>query len=295
LSTDTEGAKLRDVTIIGGGPVGCYTASLLAKKGFDVLLLERNSSIGHGVVCAGLIGAEAFHRFHLPREPVINQIRDLTFFSPSGIRFSYRTDKPMAFMVDRRRFDKDLAAMAMSSGAEVRCGCMVKDIGFHDDCLIMEVETPEGKYDLRAKMAVVACGFNPQLTQRLGLNGSMECVQGAEAELDVYGVRETEIHIGRDIAPGSFAWVVPINPAKARIGMTTRENADLFLRSFLKNPRIRHRVKSHNPQINVDMIPIRPIEKLQGTGFGGRGSCGAGKINNVWWHLLWAHFSETRR
>ena len=252
---------MRDVAIIGGGPVGCYAASLLANKGFDVLVLERNPSIGHGVVCAGLIGAEAFYRFHLPRGPVINQMQDMTFFSPSGLRFSYRTNEPMAFMVDRREFDRDMAAMAMNSGAEVRCNSLVRDIRFHDDCLIMEVETPEGKYDLRAKMAVVACGFNPQLTQRLGLNGSMECVQGADAELDVYGVRETEIHIGRDIAPGSFAWVVPTHPQKARIGMTTGENADLFLRSFLNNPRIRHRVKNHNPKIDVDVIPIRPIRK----------------------------------
>jgi len=252
---------LRDVTIIGGGPVGSYTASLLANKGFDALVLERNPSIGHGVVCAGLIGAEAFHRFHLPRRPVINHIRDMTFFFPSGIRFSYRTDNPMAFMVDRGQFDKDMAAMAMNSGAEVRCSCIVRDIGFHDDCVIIEVETPEGRYDLRSKMAVVACGFNPQLTQKLGLNGPMECVQGADAELDIRGVRETEIYLGHDIAPGSFAWVVPMYSSRARIGMTTRENADAFLRSFLKNPRIRHRVKNHNPKINVDVIPIRPIGK----------------------------------
>ena len=252
---------MRDVTIIGGGPVGCYTASLLANKGFDVLVLERNSSIGHGVVCAGLIGTEAFLRFHLPRGPVINRIQNITFFSPSGIRFSYRTDNPMAFMVDRGQFDKDMAAMAVSCGAEVKCGCIARDIGFHDDCVIVEVETPEEQYDLRSKMVVVACGFNPQLTQRLGLDSPTEYLQGAEAELDMNGIMETEIHVGRDIAPGSFAWVVPIHPAKARIGMTTQENADLFLQAFLNNPRIRNRIRNHNPRIKVDVIPIRPIGK----------------------------------
>jgi len=250
-----------DITIVGGGPVGCYTASLLAMKGFDVLVLERNPSIGHRVICTGLIGLEAFDRFHLPKGSVINQIQDVTFISPSGIRFTYRPGSPKALMVDRREFDRDMADMALSHGAEVRCNSLVKDIGIHEDGLTVEVESPGESYDLRARMAVVACGYNPQLTEKLGLGSPTKCLQGAEAELGFDGVRETEIYVGRDIAPESFAWVVPMSSKKARIGMTTREQADLFLRSFLHNPMIMDRIKSHNPEINVDVIPIRPIRK----------------------------------
>jgi len=239
-----EDEKLRDVAIVGAGPIGCFTASLLAEKGFDVLVLERNPSVGHGVVCAGLIGTEAFDQFHLPRGPVINRIQELTFFSPSGIRFSYRAEDPMAFMVDRPQFDRNMADMAMSFGAEVRCNSLIRNIRLGRNGLILEVESPEGEYDLRAKMAVVACGFNPQLTQRLGLDSPTEWLEGAEGLLDVNGVRETEIHVGRDIAPGSFAWVIPVNSEKTRVGVTTRENADLFLRSFLNKPIIRDRIES---------------------------------------------------
>ena len=252
---------MRDVIIVGGGPVGCFTASLLAKKGFDVLVLERNPSVGHRVVCTGLIGVEAFDRFHLPRGSVINQIQDLTFFSPSGIRFSYRPDSPMAFVVDRSRFDRDMADMALSHGANLTCSSLLRDIMIHENNVTVEVESPGGRSDLRAKMAVVACGFNPKLTENLGLGSPREYLQGGEAELDVDGVRETEIYVGRDIAPESFAWVVPMNSEKVKIGMTTRENTYLFLRSFLNNPLIRDRIKSHKPEINVDAIPIRPIKK----------------------------------
>ena len=252
---------MHDVIVVGGGPIGCFTASLLARKGFDTLVLERNPSVGHGVICTGLIGVEAFHRFHLPRGSVINQIQDVTFISPSGIRFSYRPDSPMASVVDRRQLAKEMADMALSYGARLRCRSLVRDIKIRKDGLNVEVESRGKSYDLRARMAVVACGFNPELTENLGLGSPTECLQGTEVVLDVAGLRETEIYVGRDIAPESFAWVVPMSSEKARIGMTTRENAGLFLRSFLHNPMIRDRIRGHNPEINVDVIPIRPIRK----------------------------------
>jgi len=252
---------MHDVIVVGGGPVGCFTASLLAQKGLDTLVLERNPSVGHRVICTGLIGVEAFHRFHLPKGSVINQIQDVTFISPSGIRFTYRPESPKALMADRRRFDRDIADMALGQGAQLRFNSLVGDISIREDGLNVEVESEEKSHDLRARMVVVACGFSSNLTEKVGLDRPGKCLQGAEAILDVDGVEETEVYVGRDIAPESFAWVVPMGSEKARIGMTTRENADLFLGSFLHNPMIRDRIRSHNPKINVDVIPIRPIKK----------------------------------
>ena len=191
LRLKPEVERVHDVIVVGGGPVGCFTASLLAKKGFDALVLERNPSVGHRVICTGLIGLEAFDRFHLPKGSVINQIQDVTFISPSGIRFFYRPDSPRAFMADRRKFDRDMADMALSYGATIRCSSLVRDMRIHEDGLKGEVESPGERYDLRARMAVVACGYNPQLTEKLGLGSPTKCLQGAEVVLNVDGLRET--------------------------------------------------------------------------------------------------------
>jgi hypothetical protein len=37
----TDGVEERDVIVIGGGPAGSTAATLLARQGHDVLLLER--------------------------------------------------------------------------------------------------------------------------------------------------------------------------------------------------------------------------------------------------------------
>jgi geranylgeranyl reductase family protein len=252
---------MHDVIIVGSGPVGCYTASLLARRGFDTVVLEKNLSVGHDVVCTGIIGMEAFERLGLPRDSVVNQIQDINFYSPSGICFCFRPDSPIALMVDRRRFDQGIAAMALDSGASLRCGSLVTDIAARGNGAVVEVEDSGKRFDLRAKLVVLACGFNPTLTERLGLGSPGVCLQGAEVELDMDGVGETEIYVGRDLAPGSFAWVAPMDGKRTKIGTATREKAVPFLRDFLNRPMIKNRRLSRNPQIRWDLIPIRPIRK----------------------------------
>ncbi len=170
---------MHDVIVVGGGPVGCYTASLLAKEGFDVLVLEGNPSFGHQVICTGLIGVEAFERFQLPKGSVVNEIADVTFVSPSGIRFSYRPESPQAFLADRPQFNSDMAKLAVGHGATFRFSSCVRDIRSREDEVIVEVESAGERFDLRSKMAVVACGFNPELTEELGARCSSRVFAGS--------------------------------------------------------------------------------------------------------------------
>ncbi|NIS71187.1 MAG: geranylgeranyl reductase family protein [Proteobacteria bacterium] len=252
---------MHDVVVVGGGPVGSYTASILAERGFDVLVLEGSPSPGDRAICTGLIGVEAFERFHLSTGSVVNTIENVTFVSPSGFSFSYRPGSPRALLVDRCRFDRDMADMALGQGAELKFNSLVRDVKIREHDVIVEVESPGRRLDLRAKLAVVACGFNPELTEKLGLGSPTEFLQGGQVEVDCEGVKETEVYVGRLVAPDSFAWVVPIGPEKARIGVITRENADVYLRSFLKSPMIGSRIKGEKPEISVGAIPIRPIPK----------------------------------
>ncbi len=97
-----------DVAVVGGGPSGCYTAHLLARQGFNVVILEKNGTSQMAPVCTGVIGIEAFDRFTLPRDAIVSQVKDITFISPSGKSLSYTPQHAQAHVVDRAGFNRGL-------------------------------------------------------------------------------------------------------------------------------------------------------------------------------------------
>src|SRR5262245_8826088 len=79
-----EGGNLLDGAIVGGGPGGLYASCLLAKRGFRVAVLEEHPVSGLPVHCTGILAREAFDEFSLPRETILNELREVRFFSPRG-------------------------------------------------------------------------------------------------------------------------------------------------------------------------------------------------------------------
>ena len=46
---------MHDIAIVGGGPGGLYAAVQLARRGFDVAVLEEHASAGEPVHCTGVL------------------------------------------------------------------------------------------------------------------------------------------------------------------------------------------------------------------------------------------------
>ena len=53
----------RDVIVVGAGPAGAMTATILAQQGYDVLLLDRND-FPRDKACGDGIPAGAFRRLY---------------------------------------------------------------------------------------------------------------------------------------------------------------------------------------------------------------------------------------
>src|SRR4029077_15531587 len=91
-----------DIAIVGGGPGGMQAAHRLAQAGFDVVVFEEHTTAGDPVHCTGILAAEAFDEFDVPRSAFLNSLTTVQFFGPSGASIEYSTPEVEAIVIDRR-------------------------------------------------------------------------------------------------------------------------------------------------------------------------------------------------
>jgi geranylgeranyl reductase family protein len=222
-----------DVAIIGGGPGGLYTGILLAKAGFAVALFEEHGEVGQPVHCTGVLADDAFDEFDLPRTCLLNELSTATFVAPSGARISHTTPRTEAIVIDRAGLDASLATRAALAGVEMRLGVRVRDVNPLDDGMQIDAD---GIEPVRARAVVLACGASYGLQRRLGLGTPPVALNSAQLELPATRGGDVEVYFGENVAPGGFAWAVPVtrpHGSFARIGLMCRGDAGGFFKNFV--------------------------------------------------------------
>jgi flavin-dependent dehydrogenase len=89
---------------------------------------------------------------------------------------------------------------------------------------------------VRARVVILAGGPRYRLQQKLGMGRPAAFLRTAQVEVRTAALLETQVHLGTEVAPGSFAWVVPFSRngvEYARIGVSTRQVAAPYLQRFL--------------------------------------------------------------
>jgi len=238
--------RMYDVIVVGGGPIGSYTAYQLADLGFEVVLMEEDDEVGKNVICTGVISTEAFQRFNLPKRSIISEIKTLTFFSPSSVTIDYTSSSTLALVVDRGLFDRGILEQARKKGVDVHLGERVCQVNSYEDFVEIGSGNEGCTKKVRAKIVVLATGINYQLHRSLGLGLPTGFIQGTQTEVEVEGLSKTEIYVGKRISPGAFAWALPLGNGWARMGVLAESKGVSHLKGFLEE-RFTGRVKQESP------------------------------------------------
>ncbi len=254
-----------DVVIIGAGPAGSTAAHLLATQGFDVAILEEHAVIGEPVDCTGVLGAEAFSRFNLSPELILGTIRAITVHSPAGIQVTHRSEEPLAHVIDRAELDRGLAHQAQAAGATVYLNAQAVDAEREPGHVVVSCRRPDGETRrVRCQLLVLAGGPRFLFQERLGLGSCPLLWRSAHAELAGNGLPNPQVFRGREVAPGAFAWAVPLRRAGqpyVRIGVNSHANAPQYLRQLCET-RFKHLLPADGQlPARSWMLPILPLPR----------------------------------
>jgi digeranylgeranylglycerophospholipid reductase len=235
-----------DCIIVGAGPAGSMAAKTLAESGISVLLVEKHPQIGVPLACAEAISCSGLDRFVEPDpEWISTRIHRVLLVSPLNTKVMIR--HPQAgFVLDRRVFDRRLAEVASSLGAEVRVNCPAVGLLNHRRdgfCGVRALENGRQR-EYEAKVIIGADGVESWVARWAGVDSSVgldrieSCAQTLLAEVDVEEDR-MEFYLGESVAPGGYAWVFPKGGGTANVGLAvtpnrTRKKARELLDEFLQ-------------------------------------------------------------
>jgi geranylgeranyl reductase family protein len=245
----------KKIIIIGAGPIGCYTASLLAKKGYDVEVYEEHSEIGKPVSCTGLVTRSILKLPGLREiieKSLVNKIK-YAEINAGRQKVNLKIDD---YIIDRARFDKELAKNAVKNGAKIYLGFRFIDIRA-GMLILRNTKTAKIKNLSTASLKCVIGADGPDSTIAKKLNPEKKRRYYIGKQVLAAGEFDSEafkVYLG-EVCPKFFAWIVPEDKKRARIGVAALRNPNQCLDRFisqLKDEGYNLNIK----EIQAGLIPI---------------------------------------
>lgn len=118
-----------DAVISGAGPSGAFCALNLAKKGFNVLVIDKNK-FPREKVCGGLISKKSMDLLDcntLMKEIDYNNINNICIRDETDKQINMESESPIGIVVKRKEFDQFLIGGAVKAGAEFLDNCSLEN------------------------------------------------------------------------------------------------------------------------------------------------------------------------
>ena len=243
-----------DVVVVGAGPAGSMAAKYAAKQGARTLLVEEHGQIGSPVSCTGLISRKALEECELPESDnyVNRKIKGAFVYAPDGRSILLDGRRTMAYVVERKIVDREMARLAVEAGAAVSINTHAERFRRIPGGLALDISGPEGTATVTTGVLIGADGVKSKVARAAGLGKLPYICSGIQVEAH-YEPRDAdylEMFSGRDYAPGYFAWAVPTAGDCCRVGLIADENAHVYLDRLLTA----HPVVSKKASSSVDLI-----------------------------------------
>lgn len=216
-----------DVIIAGGSVAGLLCAREISSKGFSVLVIEEDYEIGTPEHCGGLVSIAGLEELGvIPfRKTFDHMIESADIISPNGNSFTINSKKQKVIEISRRELDKQIAFQAQKNGAVIKVRTSFQEV------TNTGIRTNEGEID--CKIFVDARGVSSIIHKdRTGILSS------AQYEIYANWIKKGKVEVIFDQKkyPGFFAWIIPSNEGKGKVGVAGRGiNVSETMENILKD------------------------------------------------------------
>lgn len=248
------------VVVIGGGPIGAVAARVAAEEGASVLLVERRAEIRGPSACTGLVSAHALTALGASGQSILRSIRGVVVHGPTA-RVALHAEDDKAVVVDRAALERELLDRARAAGVAVRLGTAA--VGARRGAVELRGGQDDGA--VAAGVVIGADGPEGDTARWFGLPRPAEVLRAVQTEVDAEGAGDTvEVFLGRDVAPGFFAWAVPAEPGRWRVGLAVSDPQDPS--EFLPRLIERRFPDARKVSAIAAPIPLPPLAPIVGDG-----------------------------
>jgi digeranylgeranylglycerophospholipid reductase len=196
-----------------------------AKSGKEVLLLEKDPDIGLPVRCAEGVSAEALERIiPVQKRWIAREIIGARLIAPDGTCVEL-SGTGRGYVLHRKIFDADLAALAAGEGARILTRAYVYGL-MRDGKRVSGVKARimGNDTEIRAGVVIAADGIESRVGRWAGLSTHVlpedmdTCVQMTLTNIDMNS-DWVELYFGNQIAPGGYLWIFPKGERSANVGL----------------------------------------------------------------------------
>ncbi len=206
-----------DVVIIGAGPAGSTAATLLARLGHRVLLVDK-SHFPREKVCGDILLPDTMRSLRrLGLEETIASrafaLGRLRGVSTGGTEFLIEGNY---YSLKREKFDLCLVQESARSGAVCCCGEVVS---LNDNASEDVIATFRSGETARARLAVIATGADGTLAKQSGIavDSKVNAVALRAYVQSSHVIPEGILCYHKEIAPG-YAWIFPLGEGLYNVG-----------------------------------------------------------------------------
>jgi geranylgeranyl reductase family protein len=238
-----------DIIISGAGPSGSKCAEILAKRGFEVALIERDTRWRKP--CGGGVSARILKYFPELKKASSHQINSIAMYSAnySKLNYTWKDSREYSINMDRLKFDNIVRNVAIDAGAHLFDGHLSYDFIWKDEHPIgIKTKTSSGTKEYYGKIIIIADGMSSKLAHKSGLREKWKIKELGLAKCAIIegdiSLAQNSIHVFFRPYKG-YGWIFPLGENRYNIGCGTFEednikhNLNTIYQQFFTEPYIR--------------------------------------------------------